>query len=412
MDKTKVLYLSYDGMTDSLGKSQVLPYLIGLSAKGFDITLISFEKENRFEKYKKQIEEITKEANINWIPLSYTSKPPVLSTLWDVYRLKKLIKKLYKQNKFKIVHCRSYITAMAGLWMKQKWGTRFLFDMRGFWADERIDGNIWSLKNPVFKTVYKYFKKKELAYFSNADHIVSLTECAKKEIKSWEKLKDYNLNITVIPCCADLNLFSKKNIKQNQLIEIKKNLNIPENTFIVSYLGSLGTWYQTKEMLEFFQFLLKQKPESHFLIITHDNPDIIWNDVTKLGIDKNKITITSADRSEVPNLIALSDYSIFFIKQAYSKKASSPTKQGEIMGLGIPIICNSGVGDVDTIVNDSKSGFIIHHFTENEYQQVIDKIMINQTFNETDIINGAYKYYSLENGIERYFEIYKLILIH
>jgi len=95
MDKTKVLYLSYDGMTDSLGKSQVLPYLIGLSAKGFDITLISFEKENRFEKFKTQIEDLTKKANINWIPLSYTSKPPVLSTLWDVYRLKKLIKKLY-----------------------------------------------------------------------------------------------------------------------------------------------------------------------------------------------------------------------------------------------------------------------------------------------------------------------------
>jgi len=34
-----VLYLSYDGMTDPLGGSQVLPYLVGLSKLGHRITL-------------------------------------------------------------------------------------------------------------------------------------------------------------------------------------------------------------------------------------------------------------------------------------------------------------------------------------------------------------------------------------
>jgi len=55
MDIIEVLYLSYDGMTDSLGKSQVLPYLVGLSTKGFRITLISFEKNNLLKKHKSQI---------------------------------------------------------------------------------------------------------------------------------------------------------------------------------------------------------------------------------------------------------------------------------------------------------------------------------------------------------------------
>ena len=43
----KVLYISYDGMTDPLGQSQVLPYLEGLAKKNYAITLISFEKEER-----------------------------------------------------------------------------------------------------------------------------------------------------------------------------------------------------------------------------------------------------------------------------------------------------------------------------------------------------------------------------
>ena len=44
--------------------------------------------------------------------------------------------------------------------MKRKHGVKFLFDMRGFWADERVEGGLWNLSNPVFNWAYKYFKKR------------------------------------------------------------------------------------------------------------------------------------------------------------------------------------------------------------------------------------------------------------
>ena len=161
----RVLYLSYDGMTDPLGQSQVLPYLIGLSKKGYQFTLISFEKAERFDKGKAIIEKICNDNHIDWHPLSYTKTPPILSTLKDIRSLKNKIIVLQRINPFLIVHCRSYITSLAGLWMKKKWGVKFVFDMRGFWADERVDGGLWNLKNPLFKTVYNYFKKKEKQFF-------------------------------------------------------------------------------------------------------------------------------------------------------------------------------------------------------------------------------------------------------
>jgi hypothetical protein len=43
-----VLFLSYDGMTDPLGQSQVLPYLMELRKKGYCITLMIFEKKIPF----------------------------------------------------------------------------------------------------------------------------------------------------------------------------------------------------------------------------------------------------------------------------------------------------------------------------------------------------------------------------
>ena len=38
----RVLYLSYDGLTDGLGRSQVLPYIFGLEAKGHHFTTVSY----------------------------------------------------------------------------------------------------------------------------------------------------------------------------------------------------------------------------------------------------------------------------------------------------------------------------------------------------------------------------------
>ena len=157
----RVLYLSYDGMTDPLGQSQVLPYLTGLAAKGVSITLISCEKPERFDTGKKIIEDICAKSNITWLPMPYTKRPPVLSTVKDVRRMRSLAVRQHTLAPFDIVHCRSYIAALTGAYLKRRFGVKFLFDMRGFWADERVDGKVWSLTNPLFKRVYGFFKRKE-----------------------------------------------------------------------------------------------------------------------------------------------------------------------------------------------------------------------------------------------------------
>ena len=123
-----VLYLSYDGMTDPLGQSQVLPYIIGLTKKGFHFHLISFEKPDRFHAHKKDILKICEDNNIVWVPMLYTKRPPLLSTVWDVWRMKRKAFSLNKEHSFSIVHCRSYLSALIGLSMKRKFKTAFLFD--------------------------------------------------------------------------------------------------------------------------------------------------------------------------------------------------------------------------------------------------------------------------------------------
>lgn len=407
--KINTLFLSYDGMTDSLGQSQVLPYLVGLSKQNFHITIISFEKEEAFEKNKATIQQIVDTNQITWLPLKYTKKPPVFSTIYDVYRLKNLVKKQIKSNHIQIIHCRSYITALIGLWAKKKFGTKFIFDMRGFWADERVDGNIWNLEHPLYKKVYQFFKQKEIEFLQNADYTISLTHNAKNEIYSWESFKNKKPLIEIIPCCVDTNLFSKVNVNKQEVRNWKQKLQIQDNDFVLTYLGSVGTWYMLDEMMAFFAQLKTHKTNAKFLFINKDEHQHILEIAKKYKVE-DSVILKGGNRTEVPELLSLSAISIFFILPSYSKKASSPTKQGELMALQIPIVCNAGVGDTDFVVERYHSGFIVNDFKFDVIIEKLNQENWQQNFDFDKIRNGAMDYFSLANGIEKYANVYTKVL--
>lgn len=399
-----IVYLSYDGISDPLGQSQILPYIFGISqVNEYKLTIISFEKPHNLNKLKFNISKNLIASNIDWIHLKYTKTPPIISTLIDLYKLNTALIKIIKNNSIDLIHTRSYITSIIALRFKKTNKIPFIFDMRGFYADERIDGKIWNKNHFIFKYVYKYFKIKERQFLQSSNHTISLTKSGKKEIQSWELP---NLSpITIIPCCTDETLFKKENIK-----DLRNELNIKESDFIISYIGSIGTWYMIDEMLDFYKILLQKKPNSKFLFITKDNPDKIFEKCFKKHISKNSILIEPSSREMMPSYIALSDFSIFFILPFYSKKASSPTKMGEIMNLGIPIICNSGVGDVDEVMEKCIPELLVKNFNTQEYERIVDLLINDFNFDSEKIIQTSHNYYSLNKGVKKYLDIYKQIL--
>lgn len=401
----QVLYISYDGMTDTLGQSQVLPYICGLSKQGYSFTLISCEKPERFEANKNIIEKICLENNIDWQPLTYHKSPPIISTIWDINQIQKKAYQLQEIKNFSLVHCRGYISALVGLALKRRYSLKFLFDMRGLWADEKVDAGAWNLQSPIYRVVYNFFKKKEREFFLNADHTISLTERGKKEIQSWDYMRGLADNITVIPCCADTDLFDYSKLDNQKLQTWREQLQISEKDFVVSYLGSIGTWYMLEEMLDFFKVFKEKYIYAKFLFITHDEHELIKMEADRRGLIEN-IIIQPGLRNEVPYLLALSSLSLFFIRPTYSKIASSPTKQAEIMAMGIPLICNSGVGDTDKLVMKYQAGYVIENLCEVNYKKLVSETDVTN-FQKQKLREGALDYASLEKGIKSYEIVYK-----
>ncbi|MEO6705965.1 MAG: hypothetical protein ABIN04_08980, partial [Ginsengibacter sp.] len=236
-----ILFISYDGMTDPLGQSQVIPYLIGLTRYGYRFTILSCEKPAKYRLYKNDIENLLAPYPIEWAPLTYHKSPPVLSSVFDLMKLKQKARHLHSKEKFDMVHTRSGTPALVGLWMKKKLGVKFLNDIRDFYADSRRDDGSWNEKSFIFRSIYKFFKKKEKEETEENDGIVCLTHKAEKIIKTFPYYKQ-GMPLEVIPCSVDMHLFDPGNIDMGLKENLEKKLGIDKNDIIFSYLGSVGGW--------------------------------------------------------------------------------------------------------------------------------------------------------------------------
>lgn len=405
----KVLYISYDGMTDPLGQSQVIPYIVGLQQKGHQFTLLSCEKRERFEKYGAEIRSYLEAHHIDWQPIFYTASPPILAKYWDIYQLRRKAKQLHKQQNFDQTHCRSYVSADIGLYLKQRFGVKFLFDMRGFWVDERVDGGLWNLDKAFYRFAYQQYKKKEADYLQNSDGVVILTEAGKQEMMTW---KAYNskVPIAVIPCSADFEVFPLT--VEDRRGAARKDLEIEAERLVVSYLGSIGTWYMLDEMLLFFSLLKEIEPTALFLFVTPEKPEVIFEAAAKFGLQPSDFKVVFAKRQEVAHFLSASDFSVFFIKPLYSKISSSPTKLGELLAMGIPVVCNTGVGDVGQIIEDMGGGVAIDDFDRVILKEAAMRMLQglkDKKYEAAAIREKAFGYYDLQKAVGKYAMLYRQI---
>ena len=399
-----MLYITYDGLTDPLGRSQVLPYLTGLAGRGHRITVLSCEKKARFANGADAVRSLCAEAGIEWQAIPYLNRPPVVAHGYTVARLIRTATGLHRRRRFDIAHCRSYVAAMAGLHLKRRFGVRLLFDMRGFWPEEKVEGGSWPQSNAVYRGVYRYLKRVEAKLLRGADHIVSLTEEGKRVMSAWRAVERAEERITVIPCCVDFDHFPLP--APDSRAEARRLLGIDPEARVLGYLGSLGAWYMRDEMLDFFRVYGQRHPGAVFLFVTPDSEASLKAAATARGVPAAAIIAREATREEVPKLMAAPDLGLFFIRPVSSKAASSPTKMGEMLALGLPTVANSGVGDVAALLEATGAGVAVSEFDDCAYARAIDAVEAIDLPRE-EIRRRALPWFNVDLGIDRYDGIYR-----
>jgi len=397
------LYITFDGLSDPLGQSQILPYVVSLAQQGYCITVLSCEKPSVLRTEKHVIDEQIKGLSIEWKFIEYNEQGNFLTRFNYVKQLQTIAEQLVSTKNISLTHCRSYLSALIGLKLKKQKGIPFLFDMRGFWADERIEGGIWKKNDPLHYIFYRYFKLKEKQFLKHADFIITLTNASLRYLMN--KFPDIPINekAEVIPCCTNMERFDAAKTKKALLPQ-----GISENDLLLIYTGSIGTWYYTKEMIDCVLAWKEFIPNIKLLILTKDKNELplILNNYS---VSQKKIIFTeSASYSDVPSYLALAKAAIYFIKPVFSKIASSPTKMAECWAMDLPIITNKGIGDNDLYFNKHKGGILLSEFTEEEYRRSAQTFLelIKNNYSYRDI---AMTHFNNKKAAATYLNIYNAL---
>lgn len=372
----KTLYLCYFGLREPLVQTQVLPYLREIKKLGnIKISLLTFEPNFKKNWTNEQIQIERKklaEEDIEWYCLPYHKRPSAPATLYDVLNGARLARKLMRREKFDVLHARVHTPAMMGAIVKKLGGAgaKMLFDIRGFFPEEYTDAGVWKQGGWLYKSV----KQAEKWLFSEADGFVILTEKGREILFPESKetgFDKFGRPVEVIPCCVDFDRF--KSAGENSRREMRRKLNV-ENRRVIAYIGSFGGWYLTEEMADFFGAAKEQDASTFALVLTQSNPGMIAELLKSRGFSENDYLIKKVLPEEIPAFLSAADMAISFIKACYSKQASSPTKIAEYLACGLPLISNSGVGDLDALIEGEKVGVILRGFAKENYLEALEKI--------------------------------------
>ncbi|MDO9605977.1 glycosyltransferase [Hydrogenophaga sp.] len=392
-----VLYISYDGMLEPLGQSQVLAYLKRLAA-GRRIHLISFEKAADWAQVaeRERVAADMAGAGIVWHPLRYHKRPSALATAWDIAQGTAVGLWLVLRHRLRIVHARSYVASVMALALKRLVGAKYVFDMRGFWADERVDGGLWPREGRMFRAA-KGFERR---FLLGADHVVSLTHAAVREMQCFDYLQGCMPPVTVIPTCADLARFAPQP-RESMGVEGARG-------FVLGYVGSAGTWYLFDEVAACFAQLLRVRPDARFLIVNRGEHAYIRDRLAAAGVPDSAVELTSATHAEVPRLMGRMDAGVFFIKPVFSKQASAPTKLAEFLGCGIPCLGNAGVGDMAQVLESEQVGVALKAFDAASVAAGLAQLLalVAEPGTRARCVAAAQKHFSLDEGVRRYAGIY------
>ena len=394
---TPTLYLTRNGLLEPLGQSQVIPYLRGLS-KDYAITLITYEKAEDWADAEAvaQARADCAAHGITWLPQVFRPHPKVIAPALSMVRMAWLLRREVRRRGIRLIHARSYIPAAIALAVHRITGVPFIFDMRALWPEElltagRLTRGSW---------LHRFITAAERACLKHAAGVVSLTEAAVGHLQQTYPKELRNKEITVIPTCADLDRFRTAE-------------NVPARP-VHSCIGTLlSGWFKTDWLQAWIETAVEHDPAARFEILTRDDPQAVRAEIDPQGEIGERLTIASRKPAEMPASLHAHTVSIMFFSGGLSKLGSSPTRMAEVLGSGLPVVANRGVGDVAKIVEEHRVGVIVEDSSRKAMNGAFDALRVLQADPALALRcrSTAKAVFSLESGTARYSALYRRCIL-
>jgi glycosyltransferase involved in cell wall biosynthesis len=266
-------------------------------------------------------------------------------------------------------------------------------------AEEYVDAGRWKPGGVPFRLT----KAVERAAIRRARGIVVLTERVRRQLFG----SGPTPSVWVIPCCADLRRIEASSARR---AELRTRLGIGDGPVLV-YVGKFTGWYMAREMAEFFTRARSEIDDLQLLVLTQGDHEDIQRELLSVGAPTGTWRVTSSAHDEVGAHLAAADAAISFIQPSPSKASSSPTKIGEYLAAGLPVVATSGVGDLDAQLGPDVAVLVATHDERAHHEAAVAlRALIDDPATAERCHVLAHTLFSLDEvGVPRYLALYRAV---
>lgn len=159
-----------------------------------------------------------------------------------------------------------------------------------------------------------------------------------------------------IPCCV-----SRLTYAAAERAAARAALGIDDRC-VFAYLGTITRYQHVEDgVVPFFRTLWTVAPTAHLLCLT--------NDVTGMravldrgGVNAARATVLRAPQRDVARYLSAADAGLLLRAPSRLNRLSQPTKLGEYLAAGVPVIVGRGTGVVGEIVTQADAGTVVDVF--------------------------------------------------
>ena len=314
-----VTYVSMDPLTSTVGSSQVLAYVERLAGRGVDIDLLTFEHG---------VDPVVRERlaglGVTWRPLRFGLHGPVGG-------LSRVLRAAWAVRGSAVVHARSDMAAASVMLTGVD---RWVWDVRSLWVDQKVASGVirpGSLQERVMRWVERLAAHRSTA-------VVTLTESAIDELdRRYEGV--VSSKARVITTCVDLDRFDVSPL--------------PPVPLRVLLAGTLNRYYDVHTMLDLIAEL-RCRYRVEFIVASPGETD--WEDELR-GVEAVRVTATPGEMADLVSSCHVG-LSVCRDDAGASLLAAMPTKIGEFLASGRPVIVNPGLVDAAGLLERHECGVV------------------------------------------------------
>lgn len=355
-------YVVYWGAAEPLGRTVAVPAVEAL-ARRVDVTLVTFEKPEdraaagRMEKVRERLAR----AEVRWRALAYRPSPPVVSSFLDLWSGIRAVEELHGERAFDLILGRTFVGGLVGALSAGRLGVPFVYYQDACWPEEQVDAGKWPRGSLPDVAAHRL----EEVSFRAADGVVVLTGSTLERLRRDGRIPERRPAVVAPTTSGVVDLATPDDLRRPGASGAPLRL---------LYLGSVSGRYPLDAILDFLSAVRGRVPGSTLSVYAHRDRELVLREAGERGL-ADAVRVDRAEPSELPEVFRGHDAGLVFLRPGLSARCQTPTKVGEYLAFGLPVVSSAVVGDVPGLLAEHGVGVVLRALERRVYEDAVDELL-------------------------------------